>query len=189
MADKIRIDNNAFIYPMPMVVVGALVGERANYMAAAWVNRVNAEPPLMAVAIGKGHLTGRGIHEHGEFSINVPATELIEKVDYVGMVSGQRTDKSTVFEAFFGSLRHAPLVQHCPLAMACRLRQVVDLPSNELFIGEVAEAWCEKECLTDGDPDIRKLRPFVLSMPDNRYWGVGDYAGAAWNIGSSLRTS
>ncbi len=27
------------------------------------------------------------------------------------------------------------------------------------------------------------MRPFMLTMPDNRYWAVGEHVGDAWSIG------
>jgi len=44
--DKIKIDTGAaFLYPMPMVLVGSVVDGKANFMAAAWVARVNFKLP------------------------------------------------------------------------------------------------------------------------------------------------
>ncbi len=34
---KIAVDENAFIYPMPMVLVGTMVNDRPNFMAVGWV--------------------------------------------------------------------------------------------------------------------------------------------------------
>ena len=38
---KIKIDSNAFTYPMPMTLVGAMVNNRPNFLAVAWVTRGN----------------------------------------------------------------------------------------------------------------------------------------------------
>jgi flavin reductase (DIM6/NTAB) family NADH-FMN oxidoreductase RutF len=93
---KITIDRGAaFLYPMPMVLAGAIVQEKANFMAAAWAARVNSKPPLLAVALGPHH-TKRGIEENRQFSISIPDAELIEKTDYCGIVSGKKTDTSTL---------------------------------------------------------------------------------------------
>ena len=51
-----------------------------------------------------------------------------------------------------------------------KLVDVVSLPSHELFIGEVMAVFADQECLTGGKPDIEKMKPFVLTMPDNNYW-------------------
>ncbi len=183
---KQRIDNNAFPYPMPMVLVGSVVNGRANFMAAAWVSRVNIHPPLIAIALGD-HLTNQGIRDGKEFSLNVPGVSLLEKTDYCGLFSGAKADKSALFTVHYGELKNAPLIEECPVTMACRLFQTVPLPDHELFIGQIVEAYCHPSYMSDGKPDIQKIKPFTLSMPDNRYWTVGDGAGKAWSAGAGLR--
>jgi flavin reductase (DIM6/NTAB) family NADH-FMN oxidoreductase RutF len=71
--------------------------------------------------------------------------------------------------------------------MECRLVNVVDLPTNEVFIGEIVGAYANVECCSDGKPDIKKIRPFTLTMPDNQYWEVGGNAGKAWSIGKNFK--
>jgi flavin reductase (DIM6/NTAB) family NADH-FMN oxidoreductase RutF len=184
---RITIDENAFTYPMPMVVVGSLVNNRPNFMAVGWVTRVNFKPPMIAIALGKSHQTNAGIHALGAFSINVPSIELIEKVDYCGIVSGRTEDKSSLFKVIKGKITGIPLIEDCPLCMECKLLNVVDLPTNEVFIGEIVGAYAETECCSDGKPDIIKIRPFTLTMPDNQYWEVGNNAGKAWRIGKNFK--
>jgi hypothetical protein len=45
----------------------------------------------------------------------------------------------------------------------------------------------EDKYLTDGKPDVRKICPFTLTMPDNNYWGVGENLGKAWSIGKEYK--
>jgi len=185
--EKIKIETNAYVYPMPMVLVGTTVGKRANFMAVAWVSRINSKPPMIGVALGKTHYTNAGIHENKSFSVNIPGMDLIEKVDYCGLVSGKNNDKSQLFDIFYGELPNTPMIRQCPLCLECRLVNPVDLPSNTLFIGEIIGTYTEERFLTDGKVDIRKIIPFTLSMPDNNYWGVGNNAGKAWSIGKNLK--
>ncbi len=184
--EKIKIDANAFVYPMPMTIVGAVVDGKPNFLAAAWVTRVNFKPPMIMVALGDHH-TNRGIEATGELSINVPGADLMEKTDYVGIVSGRTADKSKLFDVFYGELPHAPLIRECPLAMACRVRQTVKLPADTLYIADIVEAFSEERFLTGGKPDVKKMDPFVLTMPDNGYWRVGEKIGAAWSSGKKLK--
>ena len=62
--DKVKIGKNTFVYPMPMVLVGTVVNGKANFMAVGWVSRVNFNPPMIAVALGKYHYTNGGIHKN-----------------------------------------------------------------------------------------------------------------------------
>jgi flavin reductase (DIM6/NTAB) family NADH-FMN oxidoreductase RutF len=185
--EKIKIDPNAFVYPMPMVLVGATVQNRPNFMAVGWVSRVNFKPPMIGVALGKTHYTNTGIHQNKSFSVNVPGTDLLEKVDYCGLVSGQNHDKAQLFDIFYGELPNTPMIRQCPLCMECKLINPVDLPTNTLFIGEIFGAYAEERFLTDGKPDIHKIVSFTLTMPDNNYWGVGNHVGKAWSIGKKLK--
>jgi len=185
--EKITIDPSAaFLYPMPMVLVGAVVEGKANFMAAAWATRVNFKPPLFAIALGPHH-TSKGIDEHGEFSINVPDCSLMEKTDYCGIVSGGKTDKSHLFDVFYGTLDKAPLIEECPICMSFTLYQAVKLPFDILYIGELKEVFTEEKYMTDNVVDIKKVNPFTLSMPDNTYWSVGEKLGKAWSAGKRLK--
>jgi flavin reductase (DIM6/NTAB) family NADH-FMN oxidoreductase RutF len=185
--EKIKIDNGAaFLYPMPMVIVGSVVEGKPNFMAVGWVSRVNFKPPLFAIALGPHH-TNKGIDENREFSINIPDVSLIEKTDYCGLVSGKKTDKSELFNFFFGDLGNAPLIKECPVCISFSLFDSVKLPFNTLYIGESKEVFTEKKYMTDNMLDIKKVNPFTLTMPDNHYWSIGENLGRAWNIGKSLK--
>ncbi|HOO89886.1 MAG TPA: flavin reductase family protein [Syntrophales bacterium] len=185
--DKIKVDSGAaFFYPMPVVLVGSVVGGKVNVMPVGWISRVNYEPPLFMVALGPHH-TNKGIEKNKEFSINVPDVSLIEQTDYCGLVSGSTTDKSEVFDIFYGALGKAPLIRECPICMSCTLYDTIKLPFDILYIGEVKEVFTEERYMTDKKLDITKINPFTLTMPDNHYWSLGDNLGKAWNIGNNYK--
>jgi flavin reductase (DIM6/NTAB) family NADH-FMN oxidoreductase RutF len=184
---KVKIDTNAFTYPMPMTLVGAVVGDKPNFLAVAWVTRVNYKPPMIAVALGRSHHTNAGIHATKAFSVNIPSVDLMEKTDYCGIVSGKKADKSGLFTVFRGEITGAPMIEECRVCMECRVVQTVDLPADELFIGEIVGAYADAGCLTDGNPDVKMLDPFVLTMPDNGYWRIGEQVGKAWSVGKKVK--
>ena len=184
---KSKIGNDAYLYPMPVVLVGTMIDVKANFMTVGWVSRVNFEPPMIAIGINRSHYTPKGIQENRSFSINIPGRALLEVTDYCGLVSGKTIDKSELFELFYGRIPTAPMIGDCPLNMECKLVQAVELPSNYLFIGEIVGAYCEERFMTGGQPDIKKVDPLVLTMPDKRYWAIGEHIGDAWSIGKRLK--
>ncbi|MBE0616598.1 MAG: flavin reductase family protein, partial [Proteobacteria bacterium] len=147
---KVSIAPGLFSPPMPVALVCALVDGKPNFMTAAWLTRVNFDPPMLAVAIGASHHTPRGIRENKTFSVCLPGAALVEQTDYCGLVSGARVDKGSVFEVFYGDLETAPLIATCPLCVECALARIVELPSNLLFIGNVATVHADEAILTDG---------------------------------------
>lgn len=184
--EKIKLGCNISALPMPVSLIGTMVEGKANFAAIAWINRANYNPPLWVAAINKNHWTMTGIRGSGTFSVNFPSVDLLEKTDYCGIASGRKVDKSTIFDVFYGNLATAPMIKDCPLTIECRLYQIIELPFNALVVGEAIEAYSEERFLTDGKPDLQKIRPFVLTMPDNRYWSIGEPIGKAWSVGKSL---
>ena len=186
--DKEQIGQNFFI-PMPVVLVGTQVSGKTNFMTVGWCSRANASPPMIVCGIGNHHHTTKGIAETKTFSVNIPSSNLIEKTDYCGIVSGEKTDKSRVFDVFYGSLKTAPMIRECPVSLECRLVQAVLLPTNTLFIGEIAGAYADGRMIKGGKPDFPKIDPLFLTMPDNRYWTLGKNVGDAWCAGKNLMRS
>jgi hypothetical protein len=62
----------------------------------------------------------------------------------------------------------------------------VDLPLNEFFIGEIMAVYSDERYLTNGIPDIKKINPLILSMPENSYFTTGDHIAQAWGAGKKL---
>ncbi|MDH3851734.1 MAG: flavin reductase family protein, partial [Deltaproteobacteria bacterium] len=174
--------------PMATTILGSHFQGRPNFMALGWLTRVNFKPPMLGVAVNQGHASHAAIVETGEFSVNFPTVDMVEVTDYVGLVSGKRVDKSKLFAIFYGELKNAPMISECPLTIECKLSKTVELPTNSFFIGEIVGSYSEEQFLTNGAPDIKKVKPFLLTMPDNRYWSVGDNIGRAWSDGKSIRS-
>ena len=183
---KQKIGQNFFI-PMPVVLVGTQATGKANFMAVGWCARVNGNPPMIACGIANSHYTPKGIAEEKTFSVNIPSSDLLEKTDYCGIVSGAKIDKSQVFDVFYGLLKTAPMIGECPVTLECRLVQTVPLPTHMLFIGEIVGAYADENVIKDGKPDFPEIDPLFLTMPDNRYWTLGKYAGDAWSAGKKLK--
>lgn len=187
MPEKVKINNNVFVYPMPVTLLGANVGGKANFMTLGWVSRVNANPPMLGVGVHKSHYTAEGIKENKSFSVNFPEAEMIRETDYCGIVSGEKADKSGLFEVFYGELETAPMIKECTLNLECKLVETIEFPTNYFFVGEIVGAYSEEQYMTQGKPDIKKMEPLLLTMPDNSYWKVGDYAGEAWKSGKAVK--
>jgi flavin reductase (DIM6/NTAB) family NADH-FMN oxidoreductase RutF len=180
---KITIEKNAFCLPWTQTLLGTHANGKINFMALDWLTRVNYQPAMLGICVNKGHASNAAIRQTGEFSINIPTVDMVAVTDYCGIVSGNKEDKSKLFEVFYGELRSAPLITVCPLNIECKLVQFVDLPTNTLFIGEIMNIYSEEKYLQNGKPDVKKIRPFLLTMPDNRFWAVGEQVGNAWKDG------
>ncbi len=184
---KKKLGSNIFMYPMPVVLLGTKMGDNANFMALGWITRVNGNPPLLGVGVSKSHHTNQLIRENKTFSINFPPAELIEKVDFCGITSGKDKDKSDLFNVYYGEMGDAPLIDECTLSLECQLKDIYEMETHDLFIGEIMSSYTEEKYMSDGKMDMGKMNPLILTMPDNHYWQVGEKAGTAWSIGRVLK--
>ena len=175
------------MYPSLTTIVGAMAGGKANFCTVAHVGIMNhGTPQYVSVGLNKAHYTNPGIREHKVFSINVPGRGLVAETDYVGLVSGKNTDKSGVFKVFFGDTG-APLISECPVVMECRLKRIVDFPTHEVFVGEIAQVHADAAVLRDGKIDVKRLDPLLFDMASRHYWSLGEPVAKCWGAGKGLK--
>jgi flavin reductase (DIM6/NTAB) family NADH-FMN oxidoreductase RutF len=174
------------VCPMPVVMVGTVTDGRPNFMTAAWVVKLQSDPPLVGLSLGRKQHTAKGIGQTGEFSLSFPGVDQAMLADYCGLVHGYREDKAAHIDIFTGALASAPMVGQCPVSIECRLKQRVELDKDYFFIGEVVNVYADESVLSGTTVDWAKVRPFVLTMPGNTYWALGESIGEAWGIGKAL---
>ena len=189
--NRIAIGPHNGLYPSLTTIVGAEPDNKTNWITVAHVGIMNHAtgqvPQYLSIGLNRSHYTNKGIHEHGEFSINIPSVKMMRVTDYVGMVSGSTTDKSGLFPIARGKLKHAPMIADVPLSMECRLVQTLTLGHHEIFIGEVVETFVDERCLTDGKPDLATIDPLLFDFMKIDYWSLGQRVGLPWREGKAYR--
>jgi flavin reductase (DIM6/NTAB) family NADH-FMN oxidoreductase RutF len=191
MKNKIDLGATVAIYsPCPVVLVGANVRGKPNFLPIGWFAGAGLKPPKVAVVSGKAHYTNKGVKENKTFSVCIPSEDMVEATDYCGCVSGSKVDKSKVFEVFYGNLKTAPMITDCPVNLECKLDKVIDISSyTEIFIGDILSTYTEKKYLTKGIIDLQKTRPFLLSPGslNPQYYTIGEPRGKAWSVGKNFK--
>ena len=105
---------------VPIVLVGATVNGKPNYIPVGFVNGVNIKPPIVYISLNNKHHTPQGIIENGTFSINIPSANYVIETDYCGLVSGKNADKSNIVTTFYNELKTAPMIEEFPITAECR---------------------------------------------------------------------
>jgi flavin reductase (DIM6/NTAB) family NADH-FMN oxidoreductase RutF len=122
--------------------------------------------------------------------VNVPSAAQVNETDYCGLFSGAREDKAALcgFTVFFGRMEHAPMIRECPVNLECAVVQEIPLGSHTLFIGRIEGLHVSEDCLTDGKPDVSKIRPILYSTgAANAYYAVGAVLARAFHAGAEWR--
>jgi len=193
---KKRLGPWNLLSPLLPVLVGTNVGGKPNYITIAFVGWLCYD--TISVSVGHKQYSNAGIKENGTFSVNQPSAAMVRELDYCGLYSGRKVDKSALFETFYGELQTAPMIKECPVNFECSVIQSIERPVHTAFIGEVKEVYFDASCLTDGVPDFSKIDP-ILFIPklgakistrkySGSYWRLGEYLAEAWKIGKELKS-
>jgi flavin reductase (DIM6/NTAB) family NADH-FMN oxidoreductase RutF len=187
---KLQITPSSVMSVNPVVLAGSVVNGKPNFMAVAWCSVADMTPPMIVMAIRTSRYTMKGIEENKEFSVNTPSVGLVKEADYCGLISGSRIDKTTVcgFGVFYGKLKTAPLIEQCPVNVACKLEKIVNLGSHSLVVGRVEETYLNEDCVKDGRVDVRKINPIVFADGQpSEYCALGKNVGNPFEIGNVLK--
>lgn len=169
------------LYPTPLVVVGAYVDGKPNWVLVGHLGIIGHDRIMLSLA--KPHYTNKGIKESGVLSVNIVDEALLESADYVGCVSGNRKDKSEVFEVAKGA-SGSPMIAKSPLVMECSVIDIYKTKGFESFICKIGRTYAEESIIGEGGKiDYNKLKPVLFEMPTYEYLATGDIIGKCMTLG------
>ena len=168
------------LYPLPAVLVSC--GDREgkiNLMTAAWTGTVCSDPPMVYVYVRKERFSHHMIQETGEYVINLTTEELARATDFCGVRSGKDMDKFKEMHLTpaFGELQYAPMIVESPVSIECRVKNVMELGSHDMFVAEVTAVYVDERYMDEnGTFHLEKAHPLVYSH--GQYYGVGKHLGS-----------
>jgi len=182
--EKVKFGKVPLIYPVPIILAGALVNNQPNFETLGDVGIMGIKPPLVYISSGQNHYTNQGILENETFSINFPTTHLLVKTDYCGVASGNDVDKSQLFNIFYGELETAPLIRECPVNLECKVIKEFSIQHRQIFIGDVVQSYVSEDFVIKSEEgqliaDMTKLDPIIYAL-DNRYYKIGEIIGTGY---------
>lgn len=188
---KVQMGAQPTLYPLPVVMIGAHINGKPNFMTVAWCGVLSSAPPMLSISISSQMYTHNGIRENMSFSVNLPSIDLVKEADYCGITSGADTDKIKTcrFKVFYGKNPDVPMIEQCPVNMECRVVNIYNSGKSYLIIGQIEETHISDDCLTGGRPDVDKIKPLAYARGTSpRYYALGEAIADAFSIGKKLKT-
>ena len=173
------------LYPTPVTVVGAMTESgKPNWMLVAHVGIIGHDRLMISCA--KPHYTNTAIKKTGVVSVNLVSEEMLPKADYVGSVSGAKTDKSGVFAYVVGK-HGSPVIDMSPLVLECSVVDNYETETFDNFILKIEATYAEESVVNEnGKPDYNKLKPVLFEFPTYSYLKTGEVIGKCLTIGKDL---
>lgn len=172
---KKNIGSALALYPTPVVVVGAMNGEKPTWTLVAHVGIIGHDKILVSLA--SAHFINEYIKAGNKLSVNIVDEGMLPETDYVGSVSGAKVDKSAVFEYELGEAG-APVIKKAPLTMECSVVDVYNTQGFESFICTIDNTYVEEEHLNEaGKINYHTLKPVLFEFPTYEYLKTGEVIG------------
>lgn len=168
--------------PLPVVLVSSTdKNGKSNVMTAAWVGTICSDPVMVSVSIRKSRYSHDIIKETKEFVLNLPNEDLALYTDYVGIYSGKKVDKFNLdgkykVTAIESNKVKAVTIDECPVALECKVKQILELGSHDMFIAEVLSVSVDDKYLDkDNRLDFKKAN--LLTYCHGEYYTLGKKIG------------
>lgn len=168
--------------PVPAVLITCRdENGKANAMTAAWAGTICSDPVMVSVSIRKNRYSHDIIEKSGEFVMCLTNRAMVRATDYCGIYSGARVDKFdlpgqlhiTEEEA---KLVKAPCIKESPVCLECKVKQILELGSHDMFIAEVVSTDIDESLLDEnGRLDLHKAD--LVAYSHGEYFTLGKKLG------------
>ncbi len=182
---KIEMSPSAMLNPVPVVMVSCAGKDpkkeetRPNILTVAWAGTINSEPPMVSISVRKSRHSHSLICETQEFVVNLVTEDLAKACDYCGVRSGSKEDK---FEATkltavpAPGMKYAPQIQESPVSLCCQVKDVIELGSHDLFLGEIKSVTVDEKWIDEkGKICLEKAK--LVAYSHGEYYGLGKLLG------------
>ena len=117
---------------------------------------------------------------------------MMAEADYCGVASGSKINKADLFSIFYDpeGLPVLPLIEECPVNLACKVVSHFTLEHRNIFVGSVVQTYVNESCFTEQDgkqilADLTVLDPLIYAL-DNRYYRIGSPIGTGYQEGKQI---
>ena len=167
------------LYPIPAVMVSCgREGEKPNIITVAWAGNICSSPAMLSISVRKERYSYDIIKQTGEFVVNLTTRDLTRAADWCGVRSGRDHDKFAEMNLNVQQSQKvsAPGIAESPVNIECRVRQIVELGSHDLFIAEVMCVTVDEDLL-DEKERLDLGRAELIAYSHGEYFMLGDKLG------------
>ena len=180
------------LYPVPAVLVSVRNKEgKDNLITVAWAGTVCSDPAMVSISVRKERFSHAMLLESREFCINLTTKSIVKQVDYCGVRSGRDVDKfaETGLTKADCEKINAPLVEESPINIECRVKEVIELGTHDLFLAEVVNVQVDESLLNEHGT-LKLERADLISYSHGEYFTLGEKVGTfGYSVRKKRKTS
>ena len=176
---KVMWKPGTFLYPIPAVMVSCGDMEKSNIITVAWTGILNTNPAMVYISVRPERYSYNLIKEQGEFVINLTTEKLAFATDFCGVRSGRDVDKFEKLNLTKEKAQYvsAPMIGEAPVSIECRVREVKELGSHDMFLADVLAVHADEAYMD-------KNNKFHLNDAGLLVYSHGEYLAGGRKVGT-----
>lgn len=177
---KISWKPGTMIYPVPAILVTCGSEPKDwNMITVAWVGTICSDPAMCYISVRKERHSHSLISNSMEFTLNLTTTDMARATDWAGVRSGRDYDKwkETGLTPLPGEAVASPTIEESPLSIECRVKQVMELGTHDMFIAEVLNVRADDRFI---DPETGRFSledAGLMAYSHGHYYELGKMIG------------
>ena len=177
-ANRVKLKGGALTAPVPPALVTVADGDEKNVLTVAWTGILATVPPTTYVSVRPRRHSYRMLVNSREFVLHLPPAALAREVDFCGVYTGAKVDKFAKcgFTLLPSEEVAAPTIAECPLALECRVKEILPMGSHDVFVSEIVSVSADGR-LMDKTGKLRLERARLLAFGHGEYYALGERVG------------
>lgn len=175
---RINLAPGALTAPLPPALVTVGDEEYANILTVAWTGILSTVPPRTYISVRPSRHSYAILKEKGEFVINLASADMARSVDFAGIYTGKKMNKFDAcgFTPIPSEKVSAPTVAQCPLALECKVFDVIPMGSHDVFMADIVSVSCREDIMGE-DGRLMLDMADLLAYAHGEYFVLGEKLG------------
>ena len=168
------------VYPAPAALVTCGSSpEDWNMLTVAWTGTICTNPAMLYISVRPERHSYPLILENMEFTLNLTTESMARATDRAGVRSGRDYDKwkQTGLTPLKGEKVQSPTIEESPLAIECRVKEIMRLGSHDMMIAEVLCVRADDRYIDPATGAFSLKKAGLMAYVHGGYYALGDLLG------------
>lgn len=168
------------VYPAPAALVTCGSSpEDWNMLTVAWTGTICTNPAMLYISVRPERHSYPLILKNMEFTLNLTTESMARATDWAGVRSGRDYDKweQTGLTPLRGEMVQSPTIEESPLAIECRVKEIMRLGSHDMMIAEVLCVRADDRYIDPATGAFSLKKAGLMAYAHGGYYALGDLLG------------
>ena len=168
------------VYPAPAALVTCGSSpEDWNMLTVAWTGTICTNPAMLYISVRPERHSYPLILKNMEVTLNLTTESMARAPDWAGVRSGRDYDKweQTGLTPLRGEMVQSPTIEESPLAIECRVKEIMRLGSHDMMIAEVLCVRADDRYIDPATGAFSLKKAGLMAYVHGGYYALGDLLG------------